>query len=121
MSPALVRSSRMTPRALRRFSAGTRLSGLACNSRNLVVSVRMRLSTFALSFAPAEPARPSNSMQVINSLIPKSIAHRGELRNLHAGTEMPAALVALDGAGPITGGAPEIVPPNSADFLHIAL
>jgi hypothetical protein len=48
-------------------------------------------------------------MQVINSLIVKSIALRAELRNLHAGTEMPMVLVASDGAGRIKGGAPEPV------------
>src|SRR5947209_20206653 len=63
------------PRALRRFSAGTRLSGFPCNSSNLPVSVRMRLSSWTLSVANVELAKPSSTKPRVSVFIGEYLPH----------------------------------------------
>src|ERR1035437_8905508 len=58
-----------------------RLSGLACISSNLTVSVRMRLPNSAWSSASADPPIPNNKHPVISKLMKETIAHRWELCN----------------------------------------
>src|ERR1039457_2168247 len=58
-----------------------RLSGWACISSNLIVSVRMRLSNSAWSSASADPPSPNNKHPVISNLMKETIAHRWKLCN----------------------------------------
>src|SRR5436190_2821140 len=60
MNPALVRSSRTIPLALRSVSAGMLLSGFCCIDSNLAVSVRILLSSSTLSRANPVAAKPNS-------------------------------------------------------------